>query len=292
VALASEMTAGRDTLGIVAGGGELPVAIAQAAHAAGRAVFVVALEGNAKPEEFGAFAHEWASLGQLGRMLSLLKRAGCSEVTMAGTVKRPSVAQLKLDGRGAMALPRVLAAATKGDDALLRAVLDLFEEDGFRVIGAAEAAGRLLAPEGVLGGLQPSAEDQADIALGARVVGALGTLDIGQGAVVCRGLTLAVEAAEGTDAMLSRVAELPQSLRGSADERKGVLVKCAKCHQDRRVDLPVIGARTVELAAAAGLAGIAVEAGVALILDRTGACAAADRLGLFLTGFRAKENAR
>jgi len=142
-----------------------------------------------------------------------------------------------------------------------------------------------VAPSGPLGALSPAPDDGADIALGFRVVTALGALDIGQAAAVCRGLVLAVEAAEGTDAMLTRVAQLPEALRGAPDNRKGVMVKAPKPNQERRVDLPVVGVRTVELAAAAGLSGIAVEAGAALIVNRARVVETADRLGLFLFGF-------
>ena len=280
------------TLGIVAGGGELPIAIAQTARDKGRAVFILALEGAARPSDVASFPHGFVSIGEVGKAIRLLKQAGCSDITLAGRVSRPDFGNLKLDTRGAMALPRVVAAALKGDDALLRALLGLFEKEGFTVIGSAEAARDLLAPAGPLGKLKPAKEDQSDILHALRVVRAMGALDIGQAAVVCRGLVLAVEAAEGTDAMMARIAELPGALRGTVKQRKGVLVKAAKPHQERRVDLPVIGLHTVELAKAAGLAGIAVESGAALIMNRTAVAANADRAGLFVYGFGSAEFSR
>jgi DUF1009 family protein len=117
-------------------------------------------------------------------------------------------------------------------------------------------------------------------------VHALGALDVGQGAVVCDGLALAVEAAEGTDAMLKRIADLRESLRGTAEKKRGALVKALKPTQDAKTDMPVVGVATVKNAAAAFLAGIAVEAGQALILDKRAVAAEADRLGLFVTGIR------
>lgn len=274
-----------DTLGIVAGGGELPLAIAQAAAADGRAVFIVGLEGMAAAQDIGDFPHAFASIGEFGKVIKLLKDAHCSEVTMAGQVPRPQFNAMKVDARAALALPRIIAAARKGDDALLRLVLSLFEKEGFRVIGSADAAHDLLAPAGPLGDLEPTEDEAADIARAVHVVRALGALDIGQAAVVCQGVVLAVEAAEGTDAMLRRVAGLPQALRGTNDDPRGVLVKAVKPAQERRVDLPVIGARTVELVAQAGLAGIAVEAGAALIVNRRAIAEAADTAGIFLYGF-------
>jgi hypothetical protein len=286
------MAASREALGIIAGGGELPIAIARAASDDGRRVFVLALDGMARASDVDAFPHAWVSLGELGKAIKLLKNAGCTEVTMAGRVARPAFTKLRLDAKGALALPRVMAAAVKGDDALLRSLLSIFEKEGMRVIGSAEAGRDLLAPKGPLGDLEPTEEEEADILYGIRVTIAMGALDIGQGAVVCDGLVLAVEAAEGTDAMLARVATLPEALRGTVHSRKGVLVKATKPHQERRVDLPVIGVRTVELTSAAGLSGIAVEGGAALILDRARVAETADRCGIFVFGFAPEDYPR
>jgi DUF1009 family protein len=286
------MAAAPNTLGIIAGSGRLPLAVAEAAQHDGRSIFVLALEGMAAPEDVSPFPHGWASLGEIGKAIKLLKNAGCSELTMAGKVPRPEFTKLKLDARGALALPRVIAAAMKGDDALHRTMMTIFEKEGMRIIGPAEAARELLAPHGAIGGVEPSEDHDADILHGIRVALALGALDVGQAAVVCQGLVLAVEAAEGTDAMLMRVASLPQALRGTAEDRKGVLVKAAKPHQERRMDLPAIGLRTVELAALAGLAGIAVEGDGALIIGRNAVANAADRLGIFVYGFAQEDYPR
>lgn len=180
--------------------------------------------------------------------------------------------------------PRVIAASLKGDDALLRAVVDMFEREGLRAIGVTDAAPGLLAPPGLMGRVVPNAENQDDIAAAFKIVRAMGALDIGQAAVVCGGLALAVEAAEGTDATIARVGTLPEHLRGTQDKRRGVLVKAPKPIQDRKTDLPVIGVATVKNVATVGLAGIALEAGGALILNRKAVIAEADQLGLFLIG--------
>jgi DUF1009 family protein len=167
----------------------------------------------------------------------------------------------------------------------MRAMLGIFEKEGFRVIGTMEAAPNLIAAAGVYGRHAPNGQALEDIALARKVIHRLGELDIGQAAAVADGLVLAVEAAEGTDAMLERLPLLSKNLRGTPDNRRGVLVKAPKPAQERRVDLPVIGVRTVELAAAGGLAGIAVEAGAALIMRKAKIVAAADRLGLFVMAF-------
>jgi DUF1009 family protein len=285
-------TRSNGTLGIIAGSGELPIAIAQSAQAGGRAIFVVALDGMALPCDVDPFPHGFVSLGELGKAIKLLQHAGCDEITLAGKVARPEFTKLRLDARGALALPRIMAAALKGDDALLRTLLAIFEKEGMRVIGSAQAAGNLLAPSGPLGRLKPSPEDDADMLHAIRVVATLGALDIGQAAVVCQGLVLAVEAAEGTDVMLARVATLPAAVRGTPANRKGVMAKAAKPHQERRVDLPVIGVRTVELVAEAGLSGIAVEGGAALIVGRARVVETADRHGIFVYGFAPEDYKR
>lgn len=271
-------------LGIIAGGGDLPIAIAESALEAGRNVFVAALLGIAD-ERVGRFHHEWVSLGQTGRTLSLFRQHGCEDILLAGRVVRPKWNDIKFDATALRKLPKVAAAALKGDDALLRSLVDVLEGEGFRVVGAAEAAPGLLSKQGVLGKHRPSTQHEKDIDLGMHVVQALGTFDIGQAAVVCDGLVLAVEAAEGTDAMIARVATLSENIRGTSKKPRGALIKAPKATQDGRTDLPVIGVQTVENASAAGLAGIAVQAAGALIVNRTAVIETADKAGLFLFGF-------
>ena len=276
-------SASAKALGIVAGGGELPLAIAESARQSGREVFVLALTGLAD-EWVSSYPHEWASLGEAGKVIKALRAHDCGDVLLAGKLARPNFSNLKLDAKGVLAAPRVIAAARKGDDALLRAVVDLFEREGFHVVGVAEAAPGLLAPLGQMGRVAPSRESEEDIAAAFKIARAMGALDIGQAAVVCNGYTLAVEAAEGTDAMVARIATLPEHFRGTPVKRRGVLAKASKPMQDGKTDLPVIGVQTVKGAGAVGLAGIAVEAGGALILGKRAVIEEADRLGLFLVG--------
>ncbi len=271
-------------LGIVAGGGDLPVAVAESASKTGRAVFIVALQGLAD-EAVTRFQHEWAAIGEVGKTLEILRKHDCSEILLAGRVARPRFAELKVDAKGLLLLPKIIAASRKGDDALLRALAAFFDAEGFRTVGVEQAAPGLLAREGVIGRISPSAEASEDIAVAAKVVRRLGALDVGQAAVVCDGLVLAVEAVEGTDAMIARLGMLPEAVRGTTARRRGVLVKALKPTQDRRTDLPVIGVETVRNAAAAGLAGIAIEAERSLIIDLRGVIAAADAAGLFLIAF-------
>ena len=270
-------------LGLIAGGGRLPGILAETCAAAGRPIFVVRLRGFADPE-LSRFPGADVGLGELGAALNSLRAANCRAVCMAGLVARPDFAALKPDFRGLKSLPGAVAAARKGDDALLRFLLAEFEREGFEVEGAHEVAARLTLSAGPLGAVEPTPEQMSDIDRALLVARALGRLDIGQGAVVCNGLVLAVEAQEGTDAMLSRVALLPAELRGVPGQPRGVLAKAPKPIQELRVDMPVIGERTIEAAAAAGLSGVAGEAGAVLLLDRAAVTRTADRLGLFVYG--------
>lgn len=270
-------------LGIIAGLGELPVSLAQAARARGQGVYVIRLKGFVEPK-LARFPGETVGLGEVGRTIRLLKGAGCEDVVFAGIVRRPDFSSLKLDWRGARLLPKVIGAAREGDDALLRVMIAEFEAEGFRILGADDVHDGLLAPQGLICGEAPGEAALADIARGLEVARALGRLDIGQGCVVCDGLVLAVEAQEGTDRMLKRCAQLDPSLRGEPGRPRGVLVKAPKPIQDRKIDLPTIGVATVEGVARAGLAGIAVEAGGALVLDREAMTLACTRDGLFVWG--------
>lgn len=271
-------------LGIIAGGGELPAAIAESAIEAGRPVFIVALLGSAD-DNIARFRHEWVGIGEVGKTLKLLRANDCADILLVGRVARPRFSDIKVDTKGLMLLPKVIAAARKGDDALLRTLVGAFDAEGFRTVGVEEAAPGLVAKEGLLGSVAVPAELADDIALAVKVVRRLGVLDVGQAAAVCDGLVLAVEAAEGTDAMIARVGTLPDAIRGTPQRRRGVLAKALKPSQDRKTDLPVIGVQTVRNVAAAGLAGIVVEAGRTLIMNRRAVIEAADASGLFVTCF-------
>ena len=265
-------------LGIIAGLGDLPVTIANQALASGRDVYILRVDGFVEPKLDG-FEGAIVGIGEIGKQLKLLKNAGCKELVFAGIVKRPDFSKLKLDMRGTMLLPKVIAAARKGDDALLRTMVSTFEKEGFVVRGADEVNTSLLAQEGLICGEEPSEAILSDLKRAADIAAIIGAEDIGQGCVVRSGLVLAVEAQEGTDEMLRRVARLPYTEPG------GVLVKRPKPIQERRIDLPTIGVSTVKAAAEARLLGIGIEASGALILDLEGCKAAAEETGLIIYGF-------
>jgi DUF1009 family protein len=264
-------------LGIIAGSGPLPRQAAAACRADGRPYFILGLEGETEVETLHEGPNAVVRLGAVGTALDLLRRNDVEDVVMVGRVRRPPLSALRPDWKGTQLLARIGLRAA-GDDGLLRAIVRELEREGFRVVGIDQILCSLLVPEGPLGRHRPDADDAVDIACGREVASTLGRLDVGQGVVVQRGTVIAVEAVEGTDAMLARAGAL------RLDRRGGVLVKMKKPQQERRVDLPTIGVATVEGAAAAGLAGIAIEAGGTLVVDRPAVVAAADAAGLFVVG--------
>ena len=269
----------RGALGIIAGGGAMPLRVAAAARAAGREVFLLGLEGFAQPELLAPYPHAFARIGAAGRIVELLRAHDVRDLVLVGAVRRPGFFDLRPDAEGARLLARVGKAAFAGDDGLLRAVITVLGELGFNVLGAHEVLAEALGPRGLLTRTAPDAQALADVRRGIEVARRLGEADVGQGCVVQLGLVLAVEAIEGTDAMLARCGPLRREGVG------GVLVKLVKPGQERRADLPTIGVQTVRGAADAGLRGIAFDAGGTLLAEREEAIALANATGLFLLGF-------
>src|SRR6476660_3934282 len=270
-------------LAIIAGGGTLPAALADAALAKGRAVHILGISGEAD-DKIALYPHTWLKWGEVGKLFATLEDQGCRDLVIIGAVTRPDLANVKFDFGAIRNLPFLLSLGVGGDDHVLSSVVRFFEGKGYRVHGAGDVAPELLAGEGTLGNKSPSTADKADIEMAFKVVRALGRLDVGQAAVVVKGHVLAVEAAEGTDAMLVRCVELRELGWTRRRNRAGVLVKAPKPGQEERVDLPTIGPETVRKAAAAGLAGIAVAARQVLIAERAATIEAANEHGLFLLG--------
>ena len=268
-------------ISILAGSGRLPLMIAESAAARGQSVHIVGIEGAADPAIAG-FPHTWVTLGKIGRIVEALRGDGRNEIVIAGAVTRPDLWKIRPDAGFFTSLPEVLRLLAGGDDSVLKVVVRFFEGKGLRVRGAHEVAPDLLAPGGSIGAVALSERDQADAAVGFAVRHALADVDAGQAVVVAGGRVLAIEGAEGTDAMLQRVAGLDG--RGAAGERGGVLAKGPKPGQELRVDMPAIGPRTIERAIGAGLSAVVVEAGAVLILDKGEALRAADGEGMSVHG--------
>ncbi len=267
-------------LAILAGGGRFPVLVAEGARARGRAVTIAAIRGEADPA-IEAFPHRWIGRGQLGTLIALMKRAGARDLVIVGGIRQRRLPHLsELDIGGIFEVIRQWRILRHGDDGLLRKIARLLERRGIRVVGAAEVVPELLMPVGALGARQPSEAERADICIGLRAARAHGDDDLGQAVIVAQGKVAVKEGPAGTDAMVGVYAEM----RKSAAKGCGVLVKCPKPRQDRRLDMPAIGPDTIRGAAAAGLAGVAVEAGGTIVADRDEVARLADELGLFVWG--------
>lgn len=276
-------------IGLIAGAGELPQCVVSAVIEAGHPLFVAALEGYEPPRGHNPDTESFG-IAEFGRMTKTFRRHDCTHVCFAGHVERPDFQALKPDLKGLKKLPGAIKAARLGDDNLLQYVMAAYEDEGFVVISPQELCKDSLLPAGAITtkALTQSHRDDAEKAC--RIALNIGELDIGQGAVVCDGLVLAVEAQEGTDRMLERVANLSPNLIGTTSQRRGVLAKMLKPGQDDRIDLPTIGPRTIELAGKAGLAGIVCEAGKAFIMSKDKAVSLADELGLFVVGLPPKDH--
>lgn len=272
------------SLAIIAGAGDFPPRLAAIAAARGQTVFVAALEGAADPAAFGQADLQVYRLGQLGRLLDELRRRQVTELVLIGSLPRPSFAALRPEASTLKYLPHFARAFRGGDDHLLRGVVGFFEGQGFAVHGPADIAPAMTAPLGSLGRKAASAEQKAQIARGFDLLAALSPFDVGQAAILADHRVIAIEAAEGTDGMIRRVADMVASGRLRIARGDGVLVKAPKDGQDLRVDMPAIGAETLRNVTAAGLAGIGLRAGRVLVGDAAGLGKLADKAGLFVEG--------
>jgi UDP-2,3-diacylglucosamine hydrolase len=274
-------------IGLIAGGGMLPFAVADSLMARNICPTFFALKGFCDAAQVTRFRHHWISIGQFGRLTRLLRAENCRELVFIGTLVRPALSEIRLDWGTIRVIRNVWAAFRGGDDHLLSGVARLFEHEGFRMVGIKDVAPDLLMPQGCLTRASVDDHAAADIATGRDVLRALGPFDIGQAAVVIDGHVVGVEDIEGTDGLLARVARLRAEGRIRARPARGVLVKAPKSGQDLRFDLPTLGPRTIEGAAAAGLAGIAIVAGNTIVAEPQAMIEVADRAGLFVTGLSA-----
>jgi hypothetical protein len=275
---------GEADLAIICGYGSLPLEIARGAEEAGRRPFLVGIEGEAPPE-IAAWPHEFLAWGQVGRLLRILRQKNIKQVVFAGGIhRRPDLLNLKLDLGAILTLPAALGFMLGGDNTVLSGTIKMFEKRGIAVLGAHQIAPGLLAAQGRIAGRKPSSRELGNIRLAFAACKALGKFDIGQAAITEANRVVAVEGVEGTDALLERIVHMRSIGRMPAKGKYGVLVKTMKPGQDMRADLPAIGPRTVEGVVKAGLNGIAVEAGHAIILDRRATLAAAQAAGIFIHG--------
>ncbi len=265
-------------LGIIAGGGELPISIAKQCIADGRGAYVIALEEAANPADYPAGSATSFRIGAIGGILKHLKKAGAEEILLAGHIKRPSLSGLRPDLKGTQLLAKLGSKILGGDDSLLRFIIEFLESEGLKVVGVADVAPALLAAEGILGAIEPNKTIKEDIEYGLPRAIALGKADIGQAVVCYNKAILAAEALEGTERMIARAGEIRH------DDNGGTLIKCSKPQQELRADLPTIGVDTVEQCKQAGLHAIAIQAQKTIILNRTAVIEAANKAGIALIG--------
>lgn len=271
-------------LAIICGGGAIPTAVAEAVQRSGRRVVLFPVRGWADAAAVERFPHHWIAVVQAGTFAKHARAEGCRDVILLGAAVRPPFWSLRLDWMTLRLLPAVYRSYRGGDDHLLSGIARIFEQHGFRIVGAHEVAPGILIPAGKIGRLEPSPRDLSDIARGLGLLRAIGPFDVGQAAVVANNQVLMVEGIDGTDSMLARIAELRERGRIPTAKGVGVLIKAPKPGQDRRLDMPAIGPKTVEAAARAGLAGIAVVAGSTIIAEPAEVARAADAAGLFVHG--------
>lgn len=274
-------------LAILCGGGALPFAVADAALKRGRRVVLFALRGIADAQRVEKYSHHWIKVAQVGSLLARLRQENCRDLVFIGALVRPPLSAIRFDLRTLLLLPTIISAMRGGDNHLLSKIAGIAESQGFRVLGAHEVAPEILIGEGVLTRRKPQDNESRDIARGLAVLNAIGPYDVGQGTIVADQHVLAVEGIEGTDAMLARVADLRRRGRLATPTGIGVLVKAPKPDQDRRLDMPTIGPKTIEAVVAAGLAGIAVVAGATLLAEPDRTIDAAEQAGIFITGVKA-----
>jgi DUF1009 family protein len=265
-------------LGILAGGGELPFVLLEACKAQGIEPFIVAFKGQANETLTDGHQHLWTRLGALNTIFKTLKSHDIFDLVLIGSIRRPSMAEIRPDLKATKFLAKAGVKAL-GDDGMLKALRDLFMEEGFTLHGMHQFAQQLLSPEGPVGRYKPSKDDWEDIERGIEVLNGMSDLDVGQAVIVQEGLVLGVEAVEGTDGLIERCKPLKRKGRG------GVLVKLCKVGQDRNLDLPTIGPKTIEMAAACGLNGIIIHAGQSLLLDKEQVAKIADQHKIFVYGY-------
>jgi DUF1009 family protein len=268
----------KERLGLIAGNGQFPLLVLDAAHAQGHEVVVAAIKEEAFPEieSHGAAAVHWLSLGELSKLIDTFKREGVSRAIMAGQVKHKQIfSSIRPDWRLGKLL---LSLGTRNTDSLLGAVAKVLADEGITVENSTLLLEPLLAKAAVLTRREPSDQEKKNIVYGRDVARHMAQYDIGQTVVVAEAACVAVEAMEGTDATIERAGQIMASLQAgpSTLSRALTVVKIAKPNQDMRFDVPVIGVRTIQVMRKAGATCLALDAGKCLLLDGEKIVIAAD----------------
>ena len=268
-------------LGIIAGGGILPLRLLEKCQSSGREFYLIGLQGQIDENLFKQYSYDVIRMGAVGKAIDLLRQNNVNEIVMAGNVNRPSMAALRPDMKAVKILAKSgnMAIVSRGDDGLIKEIVKYLEKDeGFRIISVDSILGENKFISGILGDVEPDNNSKKDIIRGVSALKMIASADIGQAIVVEDQAIIAVEAIEGTAKMLERCNDLKLNQIPS-----GVLVKIRKDNQETRVDMPTIGCDTIKQIVAAGLLGIAFDAGGMIIIDKDKVITAANEAGIFIT---------
>lgn len=280
----ADRTDNASPVGLIAGGGALPFALADSLLAQGRTPVFIGLKGFCDARRIVNYRHHWFSIGQFGSIMKALREEGCTDITFIGNLVRPAVRELRFDWFAVRIIPQILKGLRGGDDHILSATARVFDDHGFRVLGMRDLAPDLLMPSGCLTRTQPDAASLDDTTKGREVLRAISPFDVGQAVVVIDRHVVSIEDIAGTDALLARIKELRESGRLRTKPGRGVLVKAPKQGQDLRFDLPALGPQTIQGIVEAGLAGLAVAAGHSVVAEPQAMIEAADSAGIFVVG--------
>jgi UDP-2,3-diacylglucosamine hydrolase len=271
-------------LAILCAGGDFPLAVAKAAKERGENPFLVLLEGLADTKLAHSFDCATVRIGQYGKIIDLLKKHNCTRLISVGFLVRPHFWSVLPDFKLLTKLPILYKAYKGGDNHLLSAIAKGFESEGITYLGVHDAAPQLLMPKGILTTIKPNDTELADIQFGLKALESIGDFDIGQALIIHHNHIVAVEGAEGTDGLLKRMKEMRETKRVRWPSPAGLLVKALKPNQDKRLDMPAIGLNTLQEIHAAGLKGLAVQAGGTLVLEGQSMIDYANDKGLFIVG--------
>lgn len=273
----------KQTIGLIIGSGQLTYDLLNKKNDAINPIFSIGINGVCDDETL-KICDEIVGLGDIGKIIKIFKKNNIKQVAIIGYIKRPDFSKISFDLVGMKLLPKLLMASKIGDDAIMRIILNEFEENGISIMRPEVLYPNLSAKFGALGAIAPKDADFKDIEKANAILKDIGKYDIGQAIVVIDGCVAAIEAQEGTDEMLKRVALLPSHFLGNTNQKKGILLKAPKTIQDMRIDLPTIGITTLENAIKANLAGIAYYNNKAIIAQEAELIEKANEAGLFLYG--------
>lgn len=264
-------------LAIFAGNGNLPKILIDECEKIGRKFFVFQLKGQKYDIDYSKYNPLILAYGEVEKFLENLRQNNVSDMVFIGSVVKPNFSNLKVDKKGTILLAKILANKILGDDAVLRSVLNFFKKEGFKIWAIDELIDCVFIKKETLTKVQPNKDDIFDINLGRKAILIFSKFDVGQSIIVAQKQIIAIEAVEGTDAMIGRCKNLNIEYKNNA-----ILVKAKKSNQTRNADLPTIGVKTIENCKDAGIKGIAIESKSTLVLEKNLVIQKADELGLFI----------